>query len=427
MEVKEEQRKESKRRKKARKGTEEEAQEEGRCCWSRERLCVCVLGERGGGAVAVLGVVAVPGMVVGLGGRLFRKSEAVFHRCVRSPRKGLMTAADVRPREAQYVRPRAKGGQQAVAVREERGAFDFLLRTGGRQHAARGDAAEDFDEMLPARLLAMRGQDHQALAAYERVAAQRAEDPRRGPHHPETLRAHMSLGNYQRETGRTGAAVDSYRAVLDGRMATLGPRHPDTLATRFALAGLLKDLKELGAAVKEYEETVAGYDECLGERHTATLDAKYGLAILLQQQHALKNGGKKPAEQLTGMAKIRAEKELRERNAAAKRQHETGAPAPGEDEDGRVQKLYESVVAGYSAQLGPRHTGPLPCGPRITTPWPIFASPLAELGCFTVIAETLRAQYNLALCLKQNGQLGAPVHPSSIHVRASAPPKAMRV
>ena len=245
--------------------------------------------------------------------------------------------------------------------------FEFLLRTGGRQHTARGDAAEDFDEMQPARVLAAKGKDHQALAAYERVVAQRHDDPCRGPHHPETLRAHVSLGNYQRATGRTGAAADSYRAALDGRVATLGPRHVDTLAVRFTLAGLLKDLAELEPALKEYEATVAGYVETLGERHTATLDAMYGLAILLQQQQALSGSGggavQKPA-QLTGMAKILADKEARERNAAAKRQHEAGVASGGcvgEEEEDRVTTLYETVVAGYAAQLGPRHTGPSPC------------------------------------------------------------------
>jgi tetratricopeptide (TPR) repeat protein len=298
------------------------------------------------------------------------------HRCLRTPGNPQMTQAAQRSVPGGLVRAQNRGSERAE-VEARPCEFEFLLRTGGRQHTARGDCSEDFLEMQPARALAAKGKDHQALAAYERVAEQRREDPQRGPHHPETLRAYMSLGNYQRKTGRTGAAADSYRAVIQGRAATLGPRHVETLAARFTLAGLLKDLKELGAAVKEYEETVAGYVETLGERHTATLDAMYGLAILLQQQQALKtSSGATPPKKLTGLAKIRAEKELRERNAAMKRQHEAGGKASGiETGEDRVQSLYEKVVDGYTAQLGARHT------------------------------ETLRAQYNLALCLKQNKQL----------------------
>jgi len=81
----------------------------------------------------------------------------------------------------------------------------------------------------------MAGKEDQALSAYERVLDQRQQDDARGYHHPDTLRAHMTLGNYQHALGRTGAAGVSYREALEGRAATLGFRHPDTLATRFAL------------------------------------------------------------------------------------------------------------------------------------------------------------------------------------------------
>lgn len=298
------------------------------------------------------------------------------NKCYQNPANPQMTQAAQRRAEGELVHSRTRASER-VSVETTPCAFEFLLRTGGRQHTARGDCSEDFLEMAPARALAASGKDHQALAAYERVAEQRRDDPDRGPHHPQTLRAYMSLGNYQRQTGRTGAAADSYRTVLEGRAATLGPSHVETLAARFTLAGVLKDLKEFGAAVKQYEETVAGYVETLGERHTATLDAMYGLAILLQQQQALKtSSAAKSPKQLTGLAKIRAQKELRERNAATKRQHEAGGEVSGiESGEDRVQKLYEKVVDGYTAQLGARHT------------------------------ETLRAQYNLALCLKQKKQL----------------------
>ena len=129
---------------------------------------------------------------------------------------------------------------------------------------------------------------------------------------------------------------------------------------------------------------VTGYAETHGERHTATLDAKYGLAILLQQRQSLisdksKAGGGGGKPQLTGMAKVKAEKEARE----LYRQQQAECPDPrqkdsvaavvpaSKDDPGRVRALYEQVVAGYTAQLGGRHT------------------------------ETLRAQYNLALVLKQ--------------------------
>ena len=304
------------------------------------------------------------------------------HRCLQNPANPHMTSASQRSGNARVT---AQSSQKVAAQTSPRRGceFEFLLKTGGRQHTARGDASADFVEMAPARVLARKGKAHQALAAYERVLQQRLADPHRGPLHPETLRAYVSLGNYQRDAGRTGEAAESYRALVTGRVATLGPRHLETLAARFSLAGLLKDLKEFGPARKEYEETVSGYVERLGERHTATLDAMYGLAILLQQSQALKSGGATPKQPLSGMAKIRREKELRELNAASKRQHEAGEQNPparaaesGEQAGAdRVRELYEKVVDGYTAQLGPRHT------------------------------ETLRAQYNLALCLKQNRQL----------------------
>ena len=141
----------------------------------------------------------------------------------------------------------------------------------------------------------------------------------------------------------------------------------------------------------QYEEVVDGYSETHGERHTATLDAKYGLAILLQQRQSLSSeksasgGGGKP--KLTGMAKVKAEKEARaryreqqeqgqaqatgDRHVAAAGSCESSGARELRDDPGRVRGLYEQVVAGYTAQLGSRHT------------------------------ETLRAQYNLALVLKQ--------------------------
>ena len=78
------------------------------------------------------------------------------------------------------------------------------------------------------------GMPHLALALTDSVT--QAGDTL-GPHHPDTLTAHLNLAYAYREAGRLDEAIELFEQNLEDRTRILGPHHPHTLISRDNLAG----------------------------------------------------------------------------------------------------------------------------------------------------------------------------------------------
>ena len=119
------------------------------------------------------------------------------------------------------------------------------------------------------------GMPHLALALTDSVT--QAGDTL-GPHHPDTLTAHLNLAGAYREAGRLDEAIELFEQNLDDRTRILGPHHPDALISRNNLAGAYREAGRLHEAIALFEQNLDDHTRTLGPHHPDTLTAHLNLA-----------------------------------------------------------------------------------------------------------------------------------------------------
>ena len=119
------------------------------------------------------------------------------------------------------------------------------------------------------------GMPHLALALTDSVT--QAGDTL-GPHHPDTLTAHLNLAGAYREAGRLDEAIELFEQNLDDRTRILGPHHPDALISRNNLAGAYREAGRLHEAIALFEQNLDDHTRTLGPHHPDTLISRDNLA-----------------------------------------------------------------------------------------------------------------------------------------------------
>ena len=119
------------------------------------------------------------------------------------------------------------------------------------------------------------GMPHLALALTDSVT--QAGDTL-GPHHPDTLTAHLNLAYAYREAGRLDEAIELFEQNLEDRTRILGPHHPDTLTARNNLASAYQAAGRLNEAIPLHEQNLEDRTRILSPHHPDTLNSRNNLA-----------------------------------------------------------------------------------------------------------------------------------------------------
>jgi serine/threonine protein kinase len=120
------------------------------------------------------------------------------------------------------------------------------------------------------------GDDTLAVEQFRRARAILGE--RRGPDHPDALRAASDLATSLHAVGREADALRLREEVLAARRRVLGPDHPDTLKSMSELAVSFETRGDRAEARKLHEEVLAARQRALPPDHPDALASKLALA-----------------------------------------------------------------------------------------------------------------------------------------------------
>jgi len=168
---------------------------------------------------------------------------------------GLYESAEPHLREAEAIRVRDLGMEDATTLQTRAKLADFLRRQGW---------------FVQAEALA-----RETLETQCRVL---------GDDHPDTAFTRNALGLVLRRQGKYGEAVEVLRRALDVRRRALGDEHVDTLVSMSNLASGLMDVGECGEAEVLYRDLLDLRGQLLGDEHPLTLASMSGLATALACQ-----------------------------------------------------------------------------------------------------------------------------------------------
>eukprot|EP00928_Gymnodinium_smaydae_P061315 TRINITY_DN4541_c0_g1_i4.p1 TRINITY_DN4541_c0_g1~~TRINITY_DN4541_c0_g1_i4.p1 ORF type:complete len:603 (-),score=85.92 TRINITY_DN4541_c0_g1_i4:229-2037(-) len=242
------------------------------------------------------------------------------------------------------------------------------------------------DLMAVARMLLVLGEHTEARTLYENVVDGYVQ--KRGPSHVKTLQAKDNFATAMKRSNDLKEARKLYEEVIQGYEQQLGVTDSATLRTKSNLCSVLKLLDELDTARALSKDILDGMSSKYCSNHCNTLVAKNNYANLLTVL-----GEYEEAERfLLEVVSAR-------RNASAA--HISTLNAEGNlagfySKIGKLEEarpLYEKVISGFTAQLGPVHPETL----NSTRNFVLFLNKVGEFEAAQVLCERMHSECSAKL------------------------------